>query len=101
MQKNMYACMCLMHLYVIIFIHMLKRLLLDVYIRTCSHIHTHVHTHRYMVYGKGNTFNVERLLELFQAFETFVDVRDSEPIGQAAPVTEGVFEKMGEISVDL
>ena len=39
---------------------------------------------KYMVYGKGNTFNVERLIELLQAFETFVDVRDSVPAGQAA-----------------
>ncbi len=38
-----------------------------------------------MIYGKGNTFNVERMLELFQAFETFVDVRDSEPVGLMAP----------------
>merc|ERR1719183_2794193 len=40
---------------------------------------------RYMVYGKGNTFDVDRLIELLQAFETFVDVRDSPPIGPAAP----------------
>mmetsp|Transcript_9002 Transcript_9002/g.22534 ORF Transcript_9002/g.22534 Transcript_9002/m.22534 type:complete len:662 (-) Transcript_9002:6-1991(-) len=36
---------------------------------------------KYMVYGKGNTFNVDRLIEILQAFETFVDVRDSDPIG--------------------
>ena len=36
---------------------------------------------RYMVYGKGNTFDVDRLIELLQAFEAFVDVRDSGPLG--------------------
>lgn len=36
---------------------------------------------RYMVYGKGNTLDVERLLELLKAYETYTDVRDSEPIG--------------------
>jgi len=39
------------------------------------------------VYGKGNTFDVDRLIELLQAFETFVDVRDSAPIGPAAAST--------------
>ena len=36
-----------------------------------------------MVYGKGNTFDVDRLIELLEAFETFVDIRDSDPIGPA------------------
>ena len=43
---------------------------------------------RYMVYGRGNTFDVDRLIELLQAFETFVDVRDSGPLGpEALPAT--------------
>jgi len=33
---------------------------------------------------QGNTFDVDRLIELLQAFETFVDVRDSAPLGPAA-----------------
>lgn len=58
-----------------------------------------------MVYGKGNVFNVERLIELLQAFETFVDVRDSVPAGQeadgmqtslpAAPAAGGRLEATG------
>ena len=42
------------------------------------------------MYGKGNTFDVDRLIELLQAFETFVDVRDSAPIGPAATSTPRV-----------
>ena len=30
---------------------------------------------------QGNTFDVDRLIELLQAFETFVDIRDSDPLG--------------------
>lgn len=31
---------------------------------------------RYMVYGKSNVFDVERLIDLLQAFETFAEIRD-------------------------
>ncbi|EKX31985.1 protein kinase, ABC-1 [Guillardia theta CCMP2712] len=46
---------------------------------------------RYMVYGKGSSFDVDRLIELLQAFQTFVDVRDS---GTAGRKEEG--ERGGE-----
>ena len=40
---------------------------------------------RYMVYGKGNTFDVDRLIELLQAFEKFQGVSNSGPAGLPAP----------------
>jgi aarF domain-containing kinase len=32
---------------------------------------------RYMIYGKSDVFDVERLIDLLQAFESFAEVRDS------------------------
>jgi hypothetical protein len=31
---------------------------------------------RYMIYGNSNVFDVERLIDLLQAFESFAEIRD-------------------------
>ncbi|CAM9441310.1 unnamed protein product [Phaeothamnion confervicola] len=53
---------------------------------------------RYMIYGKGNVFDVERLIDMLQAFETFAAVRDDKAGNVRTAAAAGATASAGAVA---